>query len=172
MVFVLFTDPPLAYIGMTEDEARTIYAGDPAYTGSPVPRRGGDGGLDRGRLGKVQLGWKTQTRRSSHPGRGPSRSDSRGSVPEDPCSGLANTQRNDPCLSHLCTCPCRAGRLAFSDHTEESFRVRMWTRLFPGLKNRRAFARQRAAEQEEISGGYPKQEIHPRPTGPSGEEVT
>ena len=174
MVFVFFTDPPLAYVGMTEEEARKRCGGDlKVYRfGYPGMRRAMVDGKEVG-LGKFLC-------------------DARGKLVGVHILGEAAPEviheaqvlrtlgvplRRLNTMTHAYPTYAqalvgRASQLAFLDHMERSFWVRMGLRLLPGLENRMAITRQRLAEQEDISGASPKEEVHFRSTGPSGEDVT
>ncbi len=174
MAFVLFTDPPLAYTGMTEEEARRRHGGDLRvyrfdYHGM---RRAMVDGAEvgaakflcdgRGRLVGVHILGEA--------------------APEvvheaEALRSLGIPLRRLQAMTHAYPTYAqalvgRASQLAFLDHMERSPWVRLGLRVLPGAENRLGTARRRLAEREESSDLLRRSEVSVRSVDAFGRGVS
>lgn len=152
-VFVIFTEPTLAHVGLTEEQARKKHGDDITvyrFDYSNMRRAlvdGNDAGLakficDRkGRLiGAHILG--ESAAEVIHEAQ-------LVKVFNKPLYRVQNATHAYPTYAQALV--GRASQLAFLDHMSNNFWVKQFFRFFPGYENRLSIARQRLAETEEIS---------------------
>lgn len=174
MAFVLFTDPPLAYAGMTEEEARKRHGGDLRayrleYQGM---RRAMVDGAEvgaakflcdgRGRLvgihilgeGAPEVVHEAQVLRTL-------------GIPLRKLQAMTHAY---PTYAQALV--GRASQLAFLDHLEGSPWVRLGLSLLSGMENRLGIARRRLAEKQDAGDVSHTKEIRVRSVDSSGREVS
>lgn len=174
LVFVLFTDPPLAYVGMNEEEARKEYGGSlRVYTFDyKGMRRAMVDGQEVG-AAKFLCDSKGRLVGAHILGEG---------APEviheaQAVRSLRVPLRRLQVLTHAYPTYAqalvgRASQLAFLDHMEKSLWVRLGLGILPGFKNRLHTARQRLAETHENASYSLTFQTHTTAKGPSLQEVS
>jgi pyruvate/2-oxoglutarate dehydrogenase complex dihydrolipoamide dehydrogenase (E3) component/anti-anti-sigma regulatory factor len=152
-VFVIFTEPTLAHIGLTEEQARkkhgdniTVYRFD--YSNM---RRALVDGNDVG-LAKFICDRKGRLIGAHILGEGAAEVIHEAQlvkVFDKPLYKVQNATHAYPTYAQALL--GRASQLAFFDHMSNNFWVKQFFRFFPGYENRLSLARQRLAETEETS---------------------
>ncbi|MGQ9655056.1 MAG: FAD-dependent oxidoreductase [Thermodesulfobacteriota bacterium] len=173
MAFVLFTDPPLSYAGMTEEEARKRHGGDlrvyrfdyhgmrrAMVDGAEVgaakflcDRRGKLVGVHILGEGAPEVIHEAQVLRTLG----------------IPLRRLQTMTHAYPTYAQALV--GRASQLAFLDHLAGSPWVRLGLRVLPGMENRLGTARRRLAEKADTGEVSQKSEVLVRFVDSSGREV-
>jgi len=152
-VFVIFTEPALAHVGLTEEQARKKYGDDIAVYRFDYAnmRRALVDGNDVG-LAKFICDRKGKLIGAHILGEGAAEVIHEAQLIKVFNKPLYKVQRATHAYpTYAQALVGRAAQMAFLDHMSNNFFVRQFLRFFPGYDNRLLLARQRLAETEETT---------------------